>query len=178
MSMKVTGLNGQEWEIKRSPIALNLKIKFFSIAYVLIAIFAILILLLPFNFLDYNFTLWGTVIIFITIIMYAASLWFLKISWKHTHYSITEHGIAVSHGVGKFGEEVYRLESIISARVKQSYLGNHFGYGDIIIDIPKLQNQPDVILHDVEQPGVVLQTFREKLQIASETNGSNTSMIM
>ena len=178
MSMKVNGLNGLDWEIKRSPVALNLKIKFFSIAYVVVATFAILILLLPFNFLDYNFTLWGTLIILITILMYAASLWFLKISWKHTHYSITEHGITISHGVGKFGEEVYRLESVISARVHQGYLGNHFGYGDIIIDIPKLQNQPDVIMRDVDQPGVILQTFREKLQLASEAAGSDTAMIM
>ena len=38
MSMKVTGLNGQEWEIKRSPIALRREISL-AAAYVLIAIF-------------------------------------------------------------------------------------------------------------------------------------------
>ena len=176
--MKVGGLGGENWEIKRSPIALDLKIKFFSISYLLVAIFAISLLLLPFDFLDANFDLWGAIIILIIIALYALSLWYLKISWKHTHYSITEHGITISGGVGNFREEVYRLESVISARVRQGYLGNHFGYGDIVIDIPKLQGQPDVVLRDIEQPAVILQTFREKLQLAAEGAGTDTAMIM
>lgn len=179
MSMKVTGIEGEEWEIQKSPIALNLKIKFFSITYVFIAIVAIIILLIPFNFLDANFSIWATIIIFITVILFVLSLWYLKADWQRTRYAITDHGVTICHGVGFFKEEVYRLESIVSARVRQGYIGNHFGYGDVVLDIPKLQSQPDVVLRSIDHPAEVLQTFRDKIQYASEgSSGSGAAMIM
>lgn len=173
-----TNTQEQRWEIKRSPAALDLKIKFFSIVYAIVAIIAISLLVIPFDLLDFNFILWGMIILFLVLVFYLLSLWYLKVEWKHTRYYISSHGLSITSGVGVFNEEVFRLESIISAKVSQGYMGNHFGYGDIVVDIPKLQDKSEVILRDVERPAMVLEDFREQIRMAIEKGGATSNMVV
>lgn len=174
---KILGQNVEHYDIKRSQKALNIKINMFIVGFVILDIICLIILLIPFNFLDDNFTFWGVIFILTSVILLLLSILYIKLAWRNTKYAITEKGITIKNGVGFLNEEAFRLESIISVRVRQGYLGHHFGYGDVVIDIPKLPGEPDVILHDIDKPATILRLLREQLRITSKSGGSGAAML-
>lgn len=84
-------------------------------------------------------------------------LWILQsiglyLSWNAQTITISEDAIKVSKKRGWMGQSntVYRYESIVSAELQQTHFGQKYGYGDIILTIPKLEN--DVVLGNIDLP--------------------------
>lgn len=73
--------------------------------------------------------------------------------WDGTHFMLGPDALIITRLRGLMGmktQDVYLYESIISARVQQSYMGQKYGYGDIELTIPKLERT--LILREVDDP--------------------------
>ena len=79
----------------------------------------------------------------------AIKLW---LDWNIKRYEVAEDALILHTKAGKFGtaQTIYRYESIISVRMTQGFFGKMFGYGDVEISIPKIE-QP-VVMNDIEDP--------------------------
>lgn len=85
--------------------------------------------------------------------------------WDATHFILGEDALMVTRMRGLMGmttQDVYLYESIISARVQQTYFGQKYGYGDIELTIPKLERQ--IILRDVADPAQQLQILKSQME--------------
>lgn len=98
----------------------------------------------------------GWLLVFITWILFIIA-WGMQAfkawsGWKAIRYEIGEEALVIHAGAGMFGsvQNLYRYESIISIRMVQGYWGKKFGFGDIYLTIPKIDNE--VILRDIENP--------------------------
>ncbi len=69
---------------------------------------------------------------------------------KEQYFLMPEAVVVSRQGFMHGQEELFRYDSILSVRVKQTMFGKRHGYGDIILSIPRLHGQ--VVLRDVLQP--------------------------
>ncbi len=128
-------------------------IAFTGVVTVLIATLATLLLALlfsrtPWNGLGFKLAIWG-VLIFVWAVT-SLVIWF---TWHKKYYEITKDAIIVYSGsTFKFGttQTIYRYESIISIRLNQNFLGRQYGYGDILLTIPKIEGE--VAMKDIKHP--------------------------
>ena len=90
----------------------------------------------------------------------AAKLWF---NWQVKRYEIGKDALIVHSKAGKFGKSqaIYRYESIISMRMTQGLLGKRFGYGDVLLSIPKLDKE--VVMSDIDHPAEQLAEVQQRL---------------
>lgn len=89
-----------------------------------------------------------------------AKLWF---NWQVKRYEIGKDALIVHSKAGKFGKSqaIYRYESIISMRMTQGLLGKRFGYGDVLLSIPKLDKE--VVMSDIDHPAEQLAEVQRRL---------------
>jgi uncharacterized membrane protein YdbT with pleckstrin-like domain len=107
---------------------------------------------------------------------WAISAYFVTKWWNNSSYSITDESLIVSTSrPGIFGtseSSVYRYESIASISVKQDYFGKKYNYGDIVVNMPKVE---DVVLRDVANPKEELIKLKK---IIAERNGNDTQALI
>lgn len=80
---------------------------------------------------------------------------FMQRSWAKEKYFIRGSLLIVSQKnplTNAGTEDVYRLDTVVTASVKQSALGKRDNFGDIILSIPKLDGNASLILKDVSAP--------------------------
>lgn len=82
-----------------------------------------------------------------------------KVKYKLTHDSIL---IVSANGLTGVSRQVFLYESIISAHMTQGYLGKKYGYGDIVLVIPKLDGE--VKLKDLSVPKTQLEELQSQLK--------------
>jgi len=85
--------------------------------------------------------------------------------WDATHFILGEDALLITRMRGLMGtttQDVYLYESIISARVQQSYMGQKYGYGDIELTIPKLERT--LILREVANPDQQLLLLKARME--------------
>lgn len=95
-------------------------------------------------------------------------VWFVQaagmyMTWSNQRVVVGEDAVKVQQK-RKWGSRtstVYRYESIISAELRQSYFGAKYGYGDIILTIPKLEK--DIILGNIELPTKSMEFIQHKI---------------
>lgn len=83
--------------------------------------------------------------------------------WRDTRYLLGPDAIIVTRPNGIMGvtQDVYLYESILSISFQQDYFGKKYGYGDIDISIPKL-NQT-LVLRSVVEPAQQLPHIKAQL---------------
>lgn len=88
----------------------------------------------------------------------------LKMKWDKIRYEISPDAIILYEKAGKFGgsKTIYRYESIISVRMTQDYLGKKYGYGNVHINIPKLDKE--IVLKDVDHPNEQLAALQANIK--------------
>lgn len=104
-----------------------------------------------------------------------ASLYSWK-TWNKKYYEVTDDAVIVySDGMWKTDTEevIYRYESIISIRLTQSFWGKRYGYGDIRLTIPKIDQE--IILSDIKNPQQQLSDIRTYMQ--GRDSGATASLI-
>jgi hypothetical protein len=101
----------------------------------------------------------------------ALKLWF---SWRAQFYEIGTESLIVHVKAGMWGtaQTIYRYESFISIRMVQGYWGKRFGFGDVYITIPKMEN--DVVLRDVVDPAGQLSGIQARM---AERASASSSLI-
>lgn len=57
-------------------------------------------------------------------------------------------------------EQMYRYDSILSVGVRKGWYGKQYGYGDIVLTIPKLAH--GLVLRDVKNPQAWAQVIKER----------------
>ena len=94
------------------------------------------------------------------------------LSWKAQFYEIGPESLVVHVKAGMWGsaQTMYRYESFISTRMVQGFWGKRFGFGDVYISIPKMEN--GVILRDIADPTVQLSGIQKKMEERSAGAGS------
>lgn len=72
--------------------------------------------------------------------------------WGKTTYKLTDDSLVVIQGNGFGGKsrQLYRYDSIISVDIEQDAWGTRHGYGDIYLQIPRLDKQ--IVLRGVMEP--------------------------
>jgi membrane protein YdbS with pleckstrin-like domain len=156
-------------EIIRNQSALNYQLVWFSITYLILGVVSILILLVPFDFLDANFILWALVIIGLAMLLYVLSIFVLRKTWTATKYYLTNDCLVINIGTTSNREDIYRYDTIETVSVKQKATEKSRGYGKIILAIP---NKPEpVILKDINNPSEIANILQDKI-VKSTRNAS------
>lgn len=103
-----------------------------------------------------------TFLIILFMIGFAAMIYYIK--WQSIEYLLGPEAILVTTSVGAVGkkQKVYLYESIISASFNQNIFGRKYGYGDMHITIPKLDQK--LILKDVDRPGAQLPFLQDRIK--------------
>lgn len=99
-------------------------------------------------------------------------LWF---DWNFKRYEIAADALIVHAKAGSWGssQTIYRYESIISVRMTQGFFGKRYGYGDVYITIPKIQNS--IVLNDVEDPLNQMMEIQKRLN--ERNNGATHALV-
>ncbi len=153
-----------DYTVPRSPSAQNVEQLFLIGATVATATLALLCIRFVLNVASSVKWYSGiTVFIIIAVIGYVALLANNK-KWRATKYKFTTDAILVASPSGMAGvsKEVFLYESVISAHLTQGYLGKKFDYGDIVLAIPKLENQ--VKLTNLASPKQQLEVLQSQLK--------------
>lgn len=138
-------------EIKRSARAIQVKVRNFIIVFVLIALVAIPILLIPFSFLSSNYLLWLVFSWAIAILLCLAGANALKVLWNKTRYYITDEAILIKSGsmVGN-KERLIPFDGMARASITQNFLEKRGGYGKISLVMKNGSER--FVLSDVIEP--------------------------
>lgn len=138
--------------IKRSPKGLQVQIITIGIVALLLAVLATWLIAKLFTLSSHDgfvvkVAAWG--LFACAWFIGATKLWF---NWHIKRYEIGKDALIIHAKAGKLGksQSVYRYESIISVRMTQGLLGKQFGYGDVLLTIPKLDRE--VIMNDIDHP--------------------------
>lgn len=100
------------------------------------------------------------------------SLLAYKRSLKNYYVAQKDNLMVVRSKLGGTGTEYYRYDSMITISFQQSFFGKKYSYGDIIINIPRLDKK--IILQNILNPAE--QTNRLK-NIASKKTNNTQSLI-
>lgn len=102
----------------------------------------------------------------------ALKLW---VDWSIKRYEIGEDALSLHTKARGWAtaQTVYRYESIISVRMTQGMLAKKFGYGDIEVSIPKL-DEP-IIMNDIEDPINQMQEIQNRMKASN--NGTTSALI-
>lgn len=157
-------------QITRNQTALNYQLVWFSLVYLILGAVSIVILLVPFDFLEGRFIFWALVIIALALLFYVASIWVLKKTFNSTKYYLTKDCLIVKSGYNSTREDIYRYDTITTVSIKQKPLEKRRGYGKIIINVP--DRQMPVILRDVSMPTDTAATIQNNIVDASRKNYS------
>lgn len=95
--------------------------------------------------------------------------------WHKSSYTLTEDAVVVAKGnmMGGGSRQMYRYDAIIAVDVRQDVWGSRFGYGDVSLEIPRLDRR--VILRSVSSPHE--QTKQLKARVAQQSKGQPLSAI-
>ncbi len=143
-------------------------------------IFTILVILLSFVILNIILS-WAPSTestLKVLIILFLGGTWILysillSLKWNSTKYYIGKHAIVVTNSrLGGRTKTMYRYESIVKVTMEQGYLGKRNGYGDIIMAMPKVEE--DIVLKDIDNPVAQLAEIQDKI---SEFGSSTHALI-
>lgn len=148
-------------ELPKSKKAYTFRVELYTISYIILAGISVAILTVPFRIGESRFTIGSLIIVAIAILLYFLSIWMLKASWKNTRYYLTDTAIIIQRGINTSTEDVYRFDTVVSATIRQSFMGKKGGYGDIIMKVPSVEG--DVELKDIDQPSGLLEKVHKKL---------------
>ncbi len=112
---------------------------------------------------------WTWLLFLIVGVFASLKLW---LDWRVKRYEIGPDMLVVHAKGGRFGssQTVYRYESIISLRMRQSMLGKMFGYGDILLTIPKIDYE--IVMNDIEEPDKQIAEIQRHLSSSSDRASS------
>ncbi len=160
--------------LKRSPKGLQAQIIMSGVATLLIALLATWLIAKLFGWTPNEGTFLKTITWVFLVGAWAITSLRLWATWRIKRYEIAKDALVVHAKAGKFGtsQTVYRYESIISLRTTQGFLGKRFGYGDVRISIPKLENE--VVMNDIENPVEQLAEVQKRM---GERSGGTHSLI-
>lgn len=142
----------QKTLLKRSSKGLKVQIISLGVAALLLALLATWLLSVVFSITPFQ----GTTLKIITWVVFiggwaitATRMW---MDWNVKRYEIAQDAFIVHAKAGRWGtsQTIYRYESIISLRMTQGFLGKRYGYGDVHIKIPKLDDE--VVMNDIDHP--------------------------
>lgn len=158
-------------EMKRSEQAFRMETRIILIAAIITALLAAIMVRI-FVRLAFEVYLLSGFLTFLGIMLLAwIAILIRSKKWDATHFILGEDALLVTRMRGLMGmttQDVYLYESILSARVQQTYFGQKYGYGDIELTIPKLDRQ--IILREVVNPDQQLLIL--KAQMESKGNRS------
>lgn len=157
-------------EIIRNQTALNYQLVWFSVCYMALGAISIVLLLVPFNFMEGRFVFWALLIIGLALLFYVISIWILKKTWSATKYYLTDDCLVVSSSFKTMREDIFRYDTISTVSVKQKALEKQRGYGKILVNVP--DRQLPVILKDVNKPTEVASKLQNNIVVASRKNFS------
>lgn len=157
-------------EITRNQTALNYQLVWFSLCYMVLGAVSIILLLVPFNFMEDRFILWALIITGLAIIFYVLSIWALKKTWASTKYYLTKDCLVVKNGYKSTREDIFRYDTITTVSVKQKTLEKQRGYGKILVNVP--EQQSPVILKDISNPTEAASSLQNNIVGATRKNFS------
>lgn len=160
--------------LKRSSKGLQAQIIMSGIATLLIALLATWLIAKLFGWTPNEGTFLKTITWVFLVGAWVITSLRLWATWRIKRYEIAKDALIVHAKAGKWGssQTIYRYESIISLRMTQGFLGKRFGYGDVRISIPKLENE--VVMNDIEQP---LEQLAEVQKRIGEKTSAHSSLV-
>ena len=139
-------------ELPKSVMAFKVRLTFIAVVSIIVAILAALVFGALFKLAlgGYNGTRALTFLAVLFLAGVAAMIYYGR--WQANTYELRSEGIVVNTGFGNFSrkQKLYLYESIISVSFNQDYFGKKYGYGNVHVTIPKLEQK--LILEDIERP--------------------------
>lgn len=140
-------------EMQRSEKSFRMQTRLILIGAIITALLAAVMVRIFMRLAFEMYLLSGVVTFMVVMLVAWVAILIRSKKWDATHFVLGEDALLITRMRGLMGmttQDVYLYESIISARVQQTYMGQKHGYGDIELTIPKLERQ--VILREVENP--------------------------
>lgn len=149
--------------LKRSPRGLEAQIGISAVVTLVICIFAVWLFGKLFHWTESGGWRLQALTCVVLLFIWAGASLKLWYDWKIKRYEIGRDALIVHAKAGKLGtsQTIYRYESIISIRMTQGFLGKQFGYGDIRVTIPKIEQE--VVLNDIEHPIEQLEGIQRRM---------------
>lgn len=86
------------------------------------------------------------------------------VSFNRSKYTLTDEAIVVSRkGIIKHNT-TYRFTNVNSISVKQGIMGSHYGYGDVKINMDRLESNVEVVLRNVVDPEAVKRMVSDQVR--------------
>jgi len=162
----------QSKEIQRSPKAFEYRLKMFSLSFVILGLFVVVMIFNLSRFINAHEildVLFAGIIFCITYLVFASVLWY---QWQGIKYFLTPHSLVVKQRTkglfSNYVEEIYTLKSIRSARITQSGYAVKNNYGDITLFLSPGDHQ--VILKDIDKPDSLSTNLSRSIGITTMQN--------
>lgn len=157
-------------QITRNQTALNYQLVWFSLVYMVLGALSIIILLIPFDFMEGGFIIWALIIIGLALLFYVLSIWALKKTFNATKYYLTKDCLIICSGYKSTREDIFRYDTITTVSVKQKPLEKQRGYGKILVNVP--DRQTPVVLKDISNPTDTASLLQNNIVSATRKNFS------
>lgn len=142
----------QKTLLKRSSKGLQVQVLTLGIMALVLSLLATWLLGVLFSVTPFQGTLLKIAVWIVLVGGWAITSIKMWTDWSVKRYEIAQDAFIVHAKAGRWGrsQTIYRYESIISLRMTQGFLGKRYGYGDVHIKIPKLDD--DVVMNDIDHP--------------------------
>lgn len=145
----------EKFELPRNATGLKYQMIGTVIGFTLFYFFVFWLIRRPFEWFDAEPILgWFAQLLLYGLLMIAIII-SMQRSWDKLSYFLRGNMLVVAQKnpwTGAVDENIYRLDTVVSARVKQGVLGKRNGFGDIILTVPKLEGSGTLVLKDIEHP--------------------------
>lgn len=164
--------NSQRILLKRSKFSVNIQIIVSGILAILLVIVAIYLLGVLFGWTPNEGRIVKAVVSMVIIVGWIVSSLKLWLNWNSKKYEITKDAFIVHGKSGKWGssQAIYRYESIISIKMTQGFWGKKYNYGDVHLNIPKLDKE--LVMYDIERPIEQLQEVQKRINERSNNSAT------
>jgi hypothetical protein len=145
----------EKFELPRNATGLKYQLISTVIGFSIFYFFVIWLIRRPFKWFDAEPFLGWFAILLIYAFLMIFTIIAMQRSWSKRSYYLRGNMIVVAQKnpwTGAVDESIYRLDTVISANVKQTVLGKRNNYGDIILSVPKTGDNSRIVLKDIENP--------------------------
>lgn len=167
----------QSKEIQRSSKAFEYRLKMFSLTYIVLGLFVVIMIFNLSRFINANEILdviVSGILFCIVYLVFASVLWY---QWQGIKYFLTPHSLIVKQRTkglfSNYVEEIYTLKSIRSARITQSGYAVKNHYGDITLFLSPGEQQ--VVLKDIDKPDSLSTNLSRSIGITTMQNQENVN---
>lgn len=161
--------------LQRNPKGMHLQMIGIGIGFAIVFGLLIRLIRLPFQLLGSDFLTNTFALVFLYVVICAIGYLVMSSNFSNTKYFLQSNNVLViaqkKAVLRSYSEDVIRLDTVLASGVSQSFLGRKFGYGDITLTIPKLNDTKSIVIKSIDKPVDQLTRIQEAVTNLQHSSG-------